>query len=130
VQGLKSLDLVREFIMDSDDPLDTRVTAREFLDGVLDNRDGCDQLLSRHAKHWSLSRLALVDRNILRLAVHELRQGQSPKKVVINEALVLAQEFSTTESPRFINGVLDAVSREIAPSRGDEPPPNPQPPQA
>ena len=127
---MRSLDLVRDFIMDSDDPLDTRVTAREFLDGALSDRDACDELLSRHAKHWSLSRLALVDRNILRLAVHELRQGQSPRKVIINEALVLAQEFSTTESPRFINGVLDAVARELGPAGGEEPPPPSQPPQA
>ena len=124
VQGEKSLDLVQEFIDDSDDPLETRLTARDFLQGALAERDLCDRLLKRHAKHWNLDRLALVDRNILRLAVCELRSGKVPKKVAINEALVLAQEFSTAESPRFVNGVLDAIARELETA---EPPPPGEP---
>ena len=56
----------------------------------------------------------MVDRNILRLAICELRACQVPRRVIITEAIKLAQEFSTAESPRFINGVLDAVAKEIA----------------
>jgi len=81
---------------------------------TLELSDDIDDLLVRHARHWELSRLALVDRNILRLGVCELRRGRTPLKVVISEALRLAQEFSTAESPRFVNGVLDAVAKEIA----------------
>ena len=71
----------------------------------------------------------MVDRNILRMAVSELRDGSTPFKVVIAEALKLAHEFSTSESPRFINGVLDAVAGEVlggAPPAAD-PPPDPEP---
>ena len=59
----------------------------------------------------------MVDRNILRLAVAEMRGGQTPPKVALSEAIRLAQEFSSAESPRFVNGVLDAVMKEILASR-------------
>jgi N utilization substance protein B len=61
----------------------------------------------------------MVDRNILRLGVYELRKGSAPFKVVISEALRLAREFSSAESPRFINGVLDAVAKELQNSSRD-----------
>jgi len=92
------------------------VQGRRAIDGVdafLDDSRETGQTIL-HARHWELSRLALVDRNILRLGVCELRRGRTPLKVVISEALRLAQEFSTAESPRFVNGVLDAVAKEIA----------------
>lgn len=87
--------------------------AMKMLRAAFDDRTNSDALLSRHARRWELPRLALVDRNILRLAVHELRQAETPSKVVISEALRLAREFSTAESPRFVNGVLDAVAKEL-----------------
>jgi len=80
---------------------------------AFDMRPQSDEMLLRNAGQWSLARLALIDRNILRLAVYELMEGTVPKKVVISEALRLANEFSTAESPRFINGVIDAVMHEI-----------------
>lgn len=113
VRGAAGLPAVGQFIDDSDEPPETLQAARELLRSAFDDRAQCDQLLARHARHWDLGRLALIDRNILRLAVHELLQGQTPFKVVIAEALKIAQEFSTAESPRFVNGVLDAVAREI-----------------
>ena len=84
-----------------------------MLKDAFDDRPQSDELLSRHARRWELPRLALVDRNILRLAVCELRKGQTPFKVVISESLRLAREFSTAESPRFVNGILDAVAKEL-----------------
>jgi len=84
-----------------------------MLDQALKDKEQCDAILLRHARNWELSRLALVDRNILRLAVAEMRLGRTPHKVAITEAIKLAQEFSTAESPRFVNGVLDAVAREV-----------------
>lgn len=107
------MESVERFIDDSHEPPETLAASRVLLKEVFRDRAECDLLLVRHAKHWDLDRLALVDRNILRLAVHELRSSRAPYKVVISEALRLAQEFSTTESPRFINGVLDAAAKEI-----------------
>lgn len=73
-----------------------------------------DPLLRQHAENWRLERMAVVDRNLLRLAVYELVYTRdTPPAVVINEALELAREFSTSESVEFINGILDAVRRAL-----------------
>ena len=121
LQGICCLDARRQktsepvdhFIQDSKESPETIDAARKLLAGVCEDLPRIDEILARHARHWELSRLALVDRNILRLATWELRSGKTPHKVAIAEALRLAQEFSTIESPRFINGVLDAVAREL-----------------
>ena len=113
VQGEGARELVDQFIDDSREPQQTLRQSREMLDQTLRDRSQCDAILDKYAKNWQLSRLALVDRNVLRLAVAELRLGLTPHKVVIAEAIRLAQEFSTAESPRFVNGVLDAVARDI-----------------
>ncbi len=113
VQGPRSTDLVERFIDDSDDPLHITHSAKQLLRAVFAGRDTCDAILGRHAHNWDIRRLAVVDRNILRLAAHELQSGDAPPAVVITEALRLAKEFSTAESPRFINGILDAVAREL-----------------
>ena len=121
------MDLVEAFMADSDEPPGTVQAARDLLAGAWGDRQDGDGILTRHSKRWRLDRLAMVDRNILRLAVHELRRDAAPPKVVISEAIKLAQEFSTTESPRFVNGVLDAVRREIqeamSPDKPAEKPP-------
>lgn len=98
--------------------------AMKLLRAAFDGRVASDAFLSRHARRWELPRLAMVDRNILRLAVHELRLGEAPPKVVISEALRLAREFSTAESPRFVNGVLDAVAKELFSQSGLVPTPD------
>jgi N utilization substance protein B len=113
VQGADARDAVEQFIADSREPPDTVARARELLWSAFEDRAACDALLSRHARQWGLARLALVDRNILRLAAHELRSSSAPYKVVITEALALAKEFSSAQSPRFINGILDAAAREL-----------------
>jgi len=107
------LEGVEHFIRDSREEPGVATDARKLLADTLEELESLDRLLARHARHWELGRLALVDRNILRLAAHELLTGQTPVKVVITEALRLAKEFSMAESPRFVNGVLDAVAREI-----------------
>lgn len=121
LQGLCCLDVQGEgarrqvdlFIDDSSEPPDTLLAAHKLLAGACARKDECDSLLARHTRHWELSRLAMVDRNIIRLAVHELLAGRTPQRVVITEALLLAKEFSTAQSARFVNGVLDAVLKEI-----------------
>jgi transcription antitermination protein NusB len=119
VQGEKARQLVEDFLSDSREPAQTVAAARTMLQAAWGDRAACDELLARHARNWELSRLALVDRNILRLGACELREGKAPPKVVITEAIKLAQEFSTADSPRFVNGVLDAVAKEIRRDAGD-----------
>jgi len=113
-QGAKARELAHEFINDSREDEATIEAAHTLTREAFDDAPTCDRLLGRHARHWDLARLALVDRNILRLATYELRSGRAPRKVVITEAIRLAREFSTAESPRFINGILDAVAKEIS----------------
>lgn len=74
-----------------------------------------DRKIGGHSEHWRLERMPAVDRNILRLAVFEMMQTATPAPVVIDEALELARRFSGDESVPFINGVLDAVRKELAP---------------
>lgn len=88
--------------------------ARELVAGVADRLDEIDTLIQRHAEHWRLGRMSVVDRNILRLATFELafREGV-PASVVINEALEIAKRFSTDEAAPFINGILDAIRKSV-----------------
>lgn len=120
VQGPKAMDKIEAFLADSRETPETIDAARRLLKQTFARREEIDELLVRHARHWDLSRLALVDRNILRLATYELRGGKVPVRVVITEALRLAQEFSTAESPRFINGVLDAIAKELGRDKGED----------
>lgn len=84
--------------------------AAELVAGTLLNRDQLDEQIEAKAKNWKISRMALVDRCILRMAIHEMRHfPDTPKAVVIDEAVELAKQFGTAESSAFVNGVLDAV---------------------
>jgi len=87
--------------------------ARELVSGVADRIDELDGILGVHARNWRVSRMAAVDRNVLRLAVYELRDTDTPIAVVIDEAVDLARRFGSDSSPAFVNGVLDAVAREV-----------------
>lgn len=73
-----------------------------------------DRSITAKSSNWRIERMAVVDRNILRLAIHEMQMGITPPAVVIDEALELAREFAGDESVAFINGVLDAIHRESA----------------
>jgi N utilization substance protein B len=88
--------------------------AQTLLEGVLRHREALDVLIQQHSKNWRLNRMSLVDRNILRIGVFELSYCPDiPGKVAINEAIELAKKFSTDDAVSFINGVLDAVLKEI-----------------
>ncbi|MGH3442143.1 MAG: transcription antitermination factor NusB [Nitriliruptorales bacterium] len=95
------------------EPLDR--FARELVAGVADHLDEIDGLIERHARGWTVARMPFVDRNILRLGIHELLQGDTPPAVVIDEAVELAKDLSTEASPRYVNGVLSAVLRDRGP---------------
>jgi N utilization substance protein B len=96
---------------------ETRVFAEALVCGTKQNQAKADDLIRQYAEHWALERMAVVDRNILRLAVYEMLWGGGvPTKVVINEAIEIAKKFGTADSSRFINGILDRVHRELRPS--------------
>lgn len=86
--------------------------ARRLVDGVARRSEEIDEVIAGHAHGWTVSRMPIIDRNILRLAVYELLDApDTPAAVVIDEAVELAKEMSTEDSPRYINGVLSAVLR-------------------
>jgi len=70
-----------------------------------------DPVISRFAEHWTIDRMAAVDRNILRMAIYELQHTSTSVRVIINEAVELAKRYSTEESGRFVNGLLGTVAR-------------------
>lgn len=88
--------------------------ALELVRGTADKRAEIDSRISRHSEHWRLERMPAVDRNILRLAIYEMTALKTAPAVVINEALELARRFSGAESIPFINGLLDAVRKELS----------------
>jgi transcription antitermination protein NusB len=93
---------------------DVRGFAEDLFRVASDRANEIDGLIEKHAQHWRLDRMAAVDRNVLREAVAEfLGYPQTPRAVVINEALEIARKFSTPESVQFINGVLDSVGKEL-----------------
>ena len=89
--------------------------AREIITGVEDDTASIDAELGAHSEEWTVSRMATVDRTILRVAVYELRSG-IPAPVAINEAVEAAKELSTEASGRFVNGVLGRIAREGDPA--------------
>ena len=87
--------------------------AVSLIEGAVAHIEELDGLITRHAEHWRMERMPAVDRNILRLGVYELLYGATPAAVAIDEALELTRKFSGEESVQFVNGVLDAVRREM-----------------
>lgn len=96
---------------------ETRTFAEELSAAAMERKDEVDELIQKHAQHWKIERMAAVDRNVLRTAVAEfLACRETPRAVVINEALEIARRFSAPESVQFINGVLDSIGKELASS--------------
>ena len=81
--------------------------ARALLAGVRKHRAEIDKLLVERADNWTLERMAVTDRNILRLGAFEMLYGDTPQRVAINEAVELAKRYGAKQSPHFVNGVLD-----------------------
>jgi N utilization substance protein B len=91
-----------------------RLFADPLIRGTLEHRDEADGIIKKHAKNWELHRIAAVDRNILRLAIYEmLHREDIPPVVSINEAVDIAKKFSTQDSGKFVNGILDKVKSEL-----------------
>lgn len=92
---------------------DARAFARTLVEGAIRRIEEIDASISTKSDAWRLDRMAAVDRNILRIAIYEFIETETPKSVVINEALEVAKRFSAPDAVSFINGVLDAVCTSI-----------------
>lgn len=113
-RGDEALLGVDDFLKDeAPDEAEAHEFARQLLSGTLDNQEEIDKAISGAAQNWHLRRMAIVDRNILRMAVYEmLFLKDIPAKVSINEAIEMGKRFSTQQSGAFINGILDRIRRE------------------
>jgi N utilization substance protein B len=115
--------LVRDYWEQLGEP-DVDEGAREFATrlaaGALSHLEELDERIRSRAEHWRISRMAVVDRNILRMAVYEFLHEPTPRTVAINEALEIARRFSTYEATQFINGILDAIKRDLDRERPQE----------
>ena len=124
VAEMPATDVVRSYWSELGEA-DLDETAREFATrlaaGTLQNLELLDDRIRSRAEHWRISRMALVDRNVLRLAVYEFLHEATPRTVTINEALEIARRFSSYEATQFINGILDAIKRDL-----DEESPEPE----
>jgi N utilization substance protein B len=94
-------------------PSEIRNFAETLVKGVRDKLKDIDKKISGYADNWDISRMPIIDRNIIRLAAYEIRyRDDIPYAVSINEALEIAKKYSTEESGSFINGVLDKIAKE------------------
>ncbi|MDR2561411.1 MAG: transcription antitermination factor NusB [Holophagales bacterium] len=91
--------------------------ARRMVDGIFSHLEEIDSVLANCAKNWKIPRMAVVDRNLLRLAIYELKfLSDAPFQIIINEALEIAKDFGDVESSHFINGILETAARELRPT--------------
>jgi len=116
VSGVTGQRLVNDFWVQLSSEIDmpTRQFADNLVLGTLERLGQIDDTIRTRAEHWRIERMAVVDRNILRLAVNEFLFENTPHTVVINEALEIARRFSTYEATQFINGILDAIKQDLA----------------
>jgi N utilization substance protein B len=109
---LMILDLVAESNFSSHE---VKEYARSLMYWVSGDREQIDAVLQRHAQNWELGRMAAIDRNVMRIAVAELLNSSDvPAKVAIDEAVELAKLYGTDESGKFVNGIIDAVYKELS----------------
>jgi N utilization substance protein B len=97
----------------------TREFANNLVVGAMRDLQTIDDRIRTRAEHWRIERMAIVDRNILRLAVYEFLFSDTPHTVVINEALEIARRFSSYEATQFINGILDAIKHDLDKNQGE-----------
>jgi N utilization substance protein B len=111
-------DVAQRFWATQDPDAGARSFAEELAGGTLENLASIDQRIAGATEHWRLERMAAVDRNVLRIAVFELAYRQeTPTAVVIDEAIEVVRKYGAPESAPFINGVLDAIHRDVERAR-------------
>lgn len=103
-------EVFRAYWADHPCPPEVQAFAEELIAGTVAHREEIDSLIASHAEHWHFSRIALVDRNILRVATYELLfRKDIPEKVILNEAIEIAKQYGSEDSSRFVNGILDRI---------------------
>jgi len=109
LQGTATEDLP-EFLREQDEDAEVRRFARDLVEGTVETRAGLDAEIQAVAQNWQISRMAVIDRNILRMAAYEMLHTRDvPPKVAINEAIELGKRYSTEKSGAFVNGILDRI---------------------
>lgn len=112
--GARPEDVFREFWENQEAGAGTRAFAERLVWGVHGRRREMDRVIAGSAEHWRIERMAVVDRNVLRMAVYEmLTERETPPAVIIDEAIEVAKRFGSEDSGSFINGVLDAVRQRV-----------------
>jgi N utilization substance protein B len=107
-------EILHTYWLMNEHPKKVREFADQLFEGTVQRLKEIDKVIQQHTKNWRLGRMAVVDRNVLRLAVFEfLAGGKTPETVVINEALEIAKKFSTHESAQFVNGILDSIKNDL-----------------
>ena len=125
LRGEDQLDAVGEFLRQEESDREARAFAEKLLAGVHENRVEIDKVIQGVAQNWDIARMAVIDRNVLRLATWELLHCRDiPPKVAINEAIELGKRYSTQNSGAFINGILDKI-KDLARSGAAAGPPTP-----
>ncbi len=110
-------DVFREFWEGNDEPEEVREFTYAIVKNTRENLEKIDSLIKDAAEHWSIERMAVIDRNILRAATYEIVfRSDIPPSVAINEALEIAKKYSTEDSAPFINGILDRIAHSITTS--------------
>ena len=113
--GEEVLGTLSEFLRSEERDAETCRYARKIVEGAYEHRIGIDAEIQGVAQNWQISRMAVIDRNVLRLAAYELRHCDDiPPKVAINEAIELGKRYSTENSGKFINGILDKIKSRVA----------------
>ena len=103
---------IDDYFSQEETPLAHREFTESLVSGVNAHMKDLDEVISKYAKNWQISRMAIVDKNILRIGTFELIYMEDiPPKVSINEAVELAKKFGDSDSPKFVNGILDSVYR-------------------
>ncbi|UCD36447.1 MAG: transcription antitermination factor NusB [Nitrospiraceae bacterium] len=106
-----------EFWEGNEEDREVREFTRQIVTNTLTHLGEIDDMIKKAAEHWSVERMAVIDRNILRAAVFELAYRKDiPSSVVINEAIEIAKKYSTEDSAPFINGILDRIAHSVSPA--------------
>lgn len=96
---------------------DSKPLTRELAEGVDAEREELDETIAEYAKGWTVDRIAPLDMNVMRVALYEIEEGETPIEVAIDEAVEIAKEYCGADAPKFINGILGAIVREREPAK-------------
>ena len=91
---------------------DSKPLTRALAEGVDAEREGLDETIAEYAKGWTVDRIAPLDLNVMRVALYEIEEGETPVEVAIDEAVEIAKEYCGADAPGFVNGILGAIVRE------------------